>query len=66
VTEAPAIKPIDPQDVNVQQAAFIDLARKRGISWAAIAAQLGLPDKRAVKRYRRELGHRIRLRQMIG
>jgi hypothetical protein len=65
VTEAPALKPIDPHNPDVQAAAYIDLARKRGVPWAVIGREFGLPDKHAIKRHRRELGKRIRQQQMI-
>lgn len=66
MTEAPAIKPIDPENPDVRKAALIDIARQRGVPWETIAAVLDLPDKAAAKRLRRELGQRIRRSQMIG
>lgn len=59
-------KPISGEWPEARLAARIDFWRMQGIPWQAIADELGLPDKRAVKRRRRELGHMIRLRQLAG
>lgn len=64
-TEA-IVKPISAEWPEARLAAKIDLARMQGIPWSAIAAELGLPDKYAVKRRRRELEHLVRLRQLAG
>jgi hypothetical protein len=62
-SEAPALRPIDPDDPDVRKLAYIEVARQRGMPWKMIAAALKVPDEYAAKRLRRELAHRIRLKQ---
>ena len=59
-------KPIDPAWPEARKAAGIDLALRSGNTWEQVASALGLPDKRAAKKYRRELEHRVRLRQLAA
>jgi hypothetical protein len=66
MTEDELLRPIDPDWPEARQAAYIDIALRSGVPWKVIAAGLRLPDKRAAKRYRRELEHRVMLRQLTG
>lgn len=60
------LRPIDTNDPDVQKLAVIEIAWQRGIPWSAIAATLGLRDKRAAKRMRNDLDKRIRLKQQTN
>lgn len=64
--EEKLLKPIDPDWPEARQLTMIGLALGRGMPWAAVARALGVADKRAAKRLRRELEHRVRLRQLAG
>jgi hypothetical protein len=66
VTAEVTFKPIDPAWPEARKAAGIDLALRSGSTWQQVAAALGLPGKREAKRYRRELEHQVRLRQLAG
>lgn len=66
MTEEKILKPISADWPEARTAARIDVYRAAGVPWAAIAAELGLPDKRAVKRLRKDLERRVLLRQLGG
>lgn len=66
MSEPPLLKPIDASWPEVRVAAKIDLFRMYGIPWDAIAKDLGLKDKREVKRLRDDLGRKITARQLAG
>lgn len=66
MAEASILKPISAEWPEARLAAKIDLWRRMGISWQAIADELGLPGKYEAKRKRKELEHRVRLRQLAG
>ena len=66
VTAEVVMRPISPEWPEARLAARIDFYRSQGVPWQAIADELGLPDKRAVKRRRRELEHMVRVRQLAG
>lgn len=64
VTEAPALKPLNPADPDTRKLALIELALSRGMPWAAVARALKVKDKAAAKRVKRELEARVRARQV--
>lgn len=66
MTEAKVLLPIDPDWPEARQLALIEISLRQGMPWAAVATALGVPDKRAAKRMRRDLEHRVRLRQMTA
>lgn len=66
MAEASILKPISAEWPEARIVAKIDFYRSQGVPWQAIADELGLPDKRAVKRRRRELEHMVRVRQLAG
>ena len=66
VTADVVMKPISPDWPEARVCARIDLALRMGIPWSVIAADLGVVGKREAKRLRRDLEHKVRLRQLAG
>jgi hypothetical protein len=60
------MRPISPDWPEARVCARIDLALRMGIPWSVIAADLGVAGKREAKRLRRDLEHKVRLRQLAG
>lgn len=66
MSEEKILRPISPDWPEARLAARIDVYRANGVPWQAIAAEIGVADKYAAKRLRKDLERRVLLRQLAG